>query len=33
MTATPAEGAALDEVGVEGLGPGDVGPEDVGVTG
>src|SRR4051795_5529493 len=30
MTATPAEGAALDEVGVEGPGPGDVGPGDVG---
>src|SRR3954465_9244456 len=33
MTATPAEGAALDEVGVEGPGPGDVGPEDVGLDG
>src|SRR3954454_5467411 len=29
MTATPAEGAALDEVEVAGLGPEDVGPEDV----
>jgi type I pantothenate kinase len=33
MTATPAEGAALDEVEVAGQGPGDVGPGDVGPDG